>query len=116
MKLSNREFEVAKLVAQGMRTSEIASNLGIAASTVTTHLNKVMKSLGIRSRHEVRAALSIIGNDKELLALRTSIVVPGHPTESIRLFLQGHCFSSDEVEEFYRQFIEVACIATLITK
>lgn len=116
MRLSNRELEVAKLVASGLRTKEISAKLGIADSTVTTHLNKVMKSLGIRSRHEVKAALSLVGDDKELLALRTSILIPGHPTEKIRMFLQGHCFSGDEVDEFYKQFIEVACMATLITK
>lgn len=116
MKLSDRELEVAKLVADGLRTKEISTKLGIADSTVTTHLNKVMKSFNIRSRHEVKAALGMVGDDRELLALRTSIVVPGHPTEKIRLFLQGHCFSGDEVDEFYKQFIEVACVATLITK
>lgn len=116
MKLSDREFEVAKLVADGLRTKEISAKLGIADSTVTTHIHTVMKALGIRSRHEVKAALSIIGNDKELLALRTSILIPEHPTEKIRIFLQGHCFSGDEVDEFYKQFIEVACMATLITK
>jgi len=48
--LSNREMEVARLVAEGLTNIEIAEVLFISPRTVSTHLEKVYRKLGINSR------------------------------------------------------------------
>ncbi len=45
--LSNREKEVLKLIADGLKNKEIAEKLFISVSTVKTHRNKVMKKLKV---------------------------------------------------------------------
>ena len=48
--LTEREREVLQLVAQGRSNKEIAAALGIAATTVKTHLLKVFEKLGVQDR------------------------------------------------------------------
>ncbi|MDO8672082.1 MAG: LuxR C-terminal-related transcriptional regulator, partial [Dehalococcoidia bacterium] len=48
-----RELEIALLVAQGLRTPEIAGRLVISKRTVTAHLEHVYARLGIRSRADL---------------------------------------------------------------
>ncbi|MDO8669940.1 MAG: DUF2791 family P-loop domain-containing protein [Dehalococcoidia bacterium] len=48
--VSARELEIARLVAQGMTTSEIAERLTLSPLTVTAHLRRVYARLGISSR------------------------------------------------------------------
>jgi len=56
--LSPREREVFRLVAEGLRTKEIAAKLGIGAKTVDTHRARLMKKLRAGSTAElVRIAL-----------------------------------------------------------
>lgn len=45
--LSKRELEVIRLLAEGRRTKEIASLLGISAKTVETYRSRIMLKLGI---------------------------------------------------------------------
>ncbi|MFH1146461.1 MAG: response regulator transcription factor [Pseudomonadota bacterium] len=47
--LSNREREVAQLVAEGKSTKEIASTLHVSVKTVETHRQQVIKKLNVRS-------------------------------------------------------------------
>jgi DNA-binding NarL/FixJ family response regulator len=49
-KLSERELEVARLVAEGLRSAEISRRLHIGVRTVNTHLEHIYERLGIRSR------------------------------------------------------------------
>jgi DNA-binding CsgD family transcriptional regulator len=57
-KLSDREREVVRLVAQGQTGPEIAEELHIADDTVRTHVRNAMAKLGARSRaHLVAKAL-----------------------------------------------------------
>ena len=57
-KLSEREREVVRLVAQGQTGKEIAAELGIAHETVRTHVRNAMTKLNARSRaHLVAKAL-----------------------------------------------------------
>lgn len=49
-KLTPRQVEVVKLVAEGKCTKEIAGELGIAARTVVTHRHNIFTRLGIRDR------------------------------------------------------------------
>ena len=56
--LSPREREVFQLVAEGLRTKEIAARLGIGTKTVDTHRARLMKKLSCGSTAElVRIAL-----------------------------------------------------------
>ena len=48
--LSDREFEVLKLAAEGLSNKEIAERLGLSVWTVQTHLGHVFEKLGTRSR------------------------------------------------------------------
>ncbi len=48
--LSNRETEIVRCVAAGMRNAEVAERLSIGESTVKTHLNNIFQKLGIRDR------------------------------------------------------------------
>ncbi|MCM4083918.1 ATP-binding protein [Paractinoplanes hotanensis] len=48
--LSEREREVVELVAQGLTSAEIAQQLHITASTVDTHVKRIMAKLGVRKR------------------------------------------------------------------
>lgn len=53
--LSRREFEVMRLVAEGLANREVGSKLGISEKTVISHLNHVFAKLGVSSR--LQAAL-----------------------------------------------------------
>ncbi len=48
--LTNREGQVADLVADGLSNRDIANQLGIALSTVETHIASIFAKLGIDSR------------------------------------------------------------------
>jgi DNA-binding NarL/FixJ family response regulator len=48
-KLTTRQLEVLRLVAEGHRTREIARQLDLSVKTVESHRQQVMKRLGIRS-------------------------------------------------------------------
>jgi DNA-binding CsgD family transcriptional regulator len=48
--LSERELEVARLVAEGLRSEDIAKRLHIATRTVNTHLEHIYLRLAIKSR------------------------------------------------------------------
>lgn len=52
--LTARETEVADRAASGRSSREIGAELGIAQRTVDTHLLRVFRKLGIRSRAELR--------------------------------------------------------------
>lgn len=51
--LSDRELEVLKLVAQGLRNKEIATKLNIAEKTVKNHVSNILKALQANSRTEL---------------------------------------------------------------
>lgn len=51
--LTPREREVTQMVARGMSTEEVASELTIGMATVRTHLYRVRTKLGVRDRAEL---------------------------------------------------------------
>jgi DNA-binding NarL/FixJ family response regulator len=51
--LSQREWEVASLIARGLTNQEIASQLVIAVRTAEAHVTYVLAKLGLRSRAQV---------------------------------------------------------------
>jgi DNA-binding CsgD family transcriptional regulator len=62
-KLSEREFQIAKRVAEGFTFREIGGDLGLAPSTISTHLYNLYAKLGIRRRAELIAWLRLHRND-----------------------------------------------------
>jgi DNA-binding NarL/FixJ family response regulator len=60
--LTEREAEVARLAAKGMRNRDIALTLGVSESTVKMHLGNVFGKLGIDSR----AALAALAREHGL--------------------------------------------------
>ena len=51
--LSQREFHILKLLAQGKGINDIASELIISNKTVSTHKTRLMKKLGIQNNAEL---------------------------------------------------------------
>lgn len=53
--LTAREFEVARLIADGMTNAEIASQLDIAPKTASAHVEHILAKLGVTRRAEIAA-------------------------------------------------------------
>ena len=51
--LSDREFQILKLLAQGMSVNEIAEKLSISNKTVSTHKTRLMQKLNLRNNAEI---------------------------------------------------------------
>ena len=56
--LSERELEVAKLVAQGKTNRQIAAEIFLSEKTVESHLSHIFSKLGVRSRSAVAAEVT----------------------------------------------------------
>lgn len=51
--LSNREFEIFKMLALGKTTTQIADELFLALTTVSTHRHRIMEKLGLNTNSEL---------------------------------------------------------------
>jgi DNA-binding CsgD family transcriptional regulator len=51
--LTSREFEVARLIADGSTNVEIAAELGISRKTVAAHVEHILAKLGVGRRAEI---------------------------------------------------------------
>jgi DNA-binding NarL/FixJ family response regulator len=58
--LTRREWEVARLIAAGESTDQVAATLFISPVTVRRHLSSVVRKLGVTSR---RAAIELLGGE-----------------------------------------------------
>jgi DNA-binding NarL/FixJ family response regulator len=67
IRISGREAEIIRLVAEGLTNKEIADRLFLSAHTVTTHRKNIMGKLGVNNT----AGLV-------LFAIRNNIVTPNH--------------------------------------
>ena len=59
--LTDRELEVARLVAQGLLNKQIGDKLGISLPTVKLHRGNAAKKLGVRSAVAMAKALEAAG-------------------------------------------------------
>jgi non-specific serine/threonine protein kinase len=59
--LTQRELEIARLLAQGYRNRQIAESLVITEKTVANHVQRVLDKLGVRSRAQVAARAADLG-------------------------------------------------------
>jgi DNA-binding CsgD family transcriptional regulator len=60
VRLTSREIEVLRLLADGLHLEEIGERLGIGAETVRTHLRKASERLGAANRtHAVAIAIRL---------------------------------------------------------
>ncbi|HEX4444794.1 MAG TPA: LuxR C-terminal-related transcriptional regulator [Galbitalea sp.] len=63
--LSDREREIAVLVAEGHTNRSIGSTLFLSERTVQTHLSRILSALGLPSRTAIPAALGVGSTDVE---------------------------------------------------
>jgi two-component system, NarL family, invasion response regulator UvrY len=52
-KLSNREFEIMKLIASGKSVGEIARDLALSAKTVSTHRTRILGKMDVKTNAEL---------------------------------------------------------------
>ena len=60
-KLTEREVDVLRLLAQGMANKEIAQALVIGEKTVKTHVSSILSKLGVASRTQAALYAANIG-------------------------------------------------------
>jgi DNA-binding CsgD family transcriptional regulator len=53
--LTIREFEVSRLIAEGLTNAEIAGRLDIAPKTASAHVEHILAKLGVTRRAEIAA-------------------------------------------------------------
>ena len=51
--LTDREVQVAQMIAKGMSNKMIGNRLGIAESTVKVHVKHILGKIGLRTRVEI---------------------------------------------------------------
>ena len=51
--LSDREFEVLKLLASGKTVSEVAGGLALSVKTISTHRTRILKKMNMRTNAEL---------------------------------------------------------------
>lgn len=51
--LSNRELEIFKLLAQGKTVTQVADSLSLAATTISTHRNRVLEKLKLSTNSDL---------------------------------------------------------------
>jgi DNA-binding NarL/FixJ family response regulator len=59
--LTPREHEILTFVSQGLTTRQIGGRLGISPRTVETHVSKLYRKLGVRSRVQAVARAAQLG-------------------------------------------------------
>jgi DNA-binding CsgD family transcriptional regulator/sugar lactone lactonase YvrE len=88
-RLSRRETEIARLVAEGLTNREIAARLFISERTVDGHLEHVREKLGVNSRAQIAAWVVRQGSADENspMAAPASRPASPHGQERLRLWL-----------------------------
>jgi DNA-binding CsgD family transcriptional regulator len=63
--LTAREFEVARLIAEGLTNAEIADRLTIAPKTASSHVEHILAKLGVTRRAEIAAWTATVARPAE---------------------------------------------------
>src|SRR4029077_13278591 len=66
--LTAREFEVARLIADGLTNAEIADSLSIARKTASAHVEHILAKLGVTRRAEIAAWTATVARPAEPVA------------------------------------------------
>ena len=53
--LTTRQIEILRFMARGAQAQEVASTLGISVNTVRTHIQRILRRLGVRNQLEAVA-------------------------------------------------------------
>jgi DNA-binding NarL/FixJ family response regulator len=59
--LTSRELEVLRLVVRGLSTEQMAIDLGVSRHTVRTHVQQVLRKLGVHDRGKIARAAAAAG-------------------------------------------------------
>lgn len=86
-RLSDREAEVVLSVVDDLKESAIASRLGISPHTVHTHIERLYRKLGVRSRVELLTLLF----SEHLRQLSDSLVRATKSSALPKCFGTGRC-------------------------
>jgi len=70
--LTAREFEVARLIAEGLTNAEIAAQLDIAPKTASSHVEHILAKLGVTRRAEIAAWTATVSRTPATTAERAS--------------------------------------------
>lgn len=62
--LTNRELEIAQLIIEGFKSSEIANTLNLQKSTVSTYKNRIFEKLGIDNIPDLIKKINLYENMK----------------------------------------------------
>jgi DNA-binding NarL/FixJ family response regulator len=73
--LTSRELEVLRLVVRGQSTQLMADELGVSRHTIRTHVQQILRKLGVHGRGKIARAAAAAG----LLDAGTSSSPEGHP-------------------------------------
>jgi DNA-binding NarL/FixJ family response regulator len=52
-RLSDREFEVLKMLASGQTVSQVASELGLSVKTISTHRTRILKKMNMKTNADL---------------------------------------------------------------
>jgi len=73
--LTVREFEVARLIAEGLTNAEIAGDLSIAPKTASAHVEHILAKLGVTRRAEIASwAATVARPAAEATASRPGVI------------------------------------------
>lgn len=56
--LTHRQFEIAQLIAEGYRTKQIATRLGISIRAVNDHIDKIVKAWGLSRERDAAVQIT----------------------------------------------------------
>lgn len=78
-RLTTREWQVVELLDHGATTEQIARRLVLSNTTVYSHVQNVMRKLGVHTRHEIAQAAEQLRQDESLMR---KTLTPTPPTSS----------------------------------